>query len=288
MSDESLDPILADPDLRSPAASHALLRLARSVSGGDPDIAGDVILMLHETLRPAGRLRLALHEHPNPYGLLQASANNAAIQARRAASRFVRQMPLTRDGTLDELEASTAIHSPAMGVLDVLTELGWTEAHLEALAIPRQRRGRDIHAGIENAIEKLAACFGVTERCPGCPTAMDLLRLDLRGPTSWPALVPVLQEWQWSADLIDFITTSPAQIGHWRDLPVAPPPRQERRMVEVARKMRWEPWLLQDSAVIQLSARSRRVRPPNPPPPQDATIACTAYPPRPLHPAESR
>lgn len=276
MFDDVLEAILADPDLTTPDASRALLRLARSVSGGDPDTAGDVVLHLHERLRPGGRLREALHTHPNPKALLQASASNAAHRSRRDAHRFIRHMPLTPNGTVDELETASLHVNPVVGLLETLGELGWTDTHIAALAVPRQRRGRNIHAGIENAIEKLAACYGVTQRCEGCPTTWDLLRLDLRGPSSWPTLVPVLREWEWSPDLIDIITTRPGQVGHWRDLPVMPPPRQERRMIEIARKMRWQPWLLQDADGIRASVRSRRVRPPDPPAPDDTARECAA------------
>ena len=66
--------------------------------------------------------------------------------------------------------------------------------------------------------------------------------------------------------------------AHWRDLDVTPPPRQERRMVKIARKMRWEPWLLTDPQVIRDGARSKRVRPTDPPVPAGATIDCSAHP----------
>ena len=102
----------------------------------------------------------------------------------------------------------------------------------------------------------------MTARCPGCPTEFDLLRVDLRGPTSWPHLVPVLAEWGWSPDLIQYVTTSPANIAHWRALDLAPPARQERRMVEIVRKMRVEPWLLQDSQAVRDSVRTARSRAP--------------------------
>ena len=49
-------------------------------------------------------------------------------------------------------------------------------------------------------------------------------------------------------------------------------------MVEIARKMRWEPWLLTDSQVIRDGVLSKRVRPTDPPVPAGATIACAANP----------
>ena len=116
-------------------------------------------------------------------------------------------MPLTSSGVHDELEPPQYPYSPTVGLFDVLHDLGWREEALLELAIPRKRPGRSIHPGIEAALEQLAACYGVTVRCAGCPTAMDLLRLNLQGPDAWPALVPVLREWDWSPEAIAFITT---------------------------------------------------------------------------------
>ena len=133
------------------------------------------------------------------------------------------------------------------------------------LALPRKRPGRSVHPGIEVGLERLASCFGIIKRCPGCPTEDDLLRVDLRGPSSWPHLVPVLREWGWSDDLINYVTTSPSNIAHWQTLDLRPPARQERRMVEIVRKMRVEPWLLRDTDTIRESVRTTRGGPPRPP-----------------------
>jgi hypothetical protein len=126
------------------------------------------------------------------------------------------------------------------------------------LALPRKRPGRSVHPCIEDGLERLASCFGITRRCPGCPTQDDLLRVDLRGPASWPHLVPVLVEWGWGDDLIEYVTTSPSNIAHWQTLDLRPPARQERRMVEIVRKMRVEPWLLRDTDAIRESVRASR------------------------------
>jgi len=171
-------------------------------------------------------------------------------------------MPLTEDGDLASIEPAPSPFSPTIGLFDLLEDLGWSMAHLEMLAIPRKRPGRSVHPGIEQALERVATCFGIPVRCPGCPTEMELLRLDLRGPGSWPHLVPVLCEWGWDDEVITFITTSPANIAHWRHLDVRPPARQERRMAEIARKMRVEPWLLQDPQAIRDSVRSGRSQAP--------------------------
>lgn len=276
MHNDELDPLIHDPDLSTPQACRALLELARRRSPRDPDIAGDVVLLLSERLMPGGMLRRALATHPNPAALLNAAASNAANQAREHAGRDKRRIPLTQYGNDAELEPVQYPYSPTMGLFDVLHDLGWSEDTLTELAIPRKRPGRSIHPGIEAALEHLAACYGVTARCAGCPTAMDLLRLNLRGPQAWPALVTVLREWDWSEEAIMFITTSPANIAHWRTLAVTPPPRQERRMIKIAHKMRFTPWLLQDSDQIRESIRSSRVRAPEPDAPDGAFIECTA------------
>lgn len=278
MRDDELAPLLNDPDLSTAQACLALLELARRAAPREPDIAGDVVLILTERLLPGQTLRTKLGTHPNPEALLNVSAANAANQARAAAGREKRRMPLTPYGTLDELEPDQYPYTPTMGIFDVLHDLGWTTELLESLAVPRKRPGRSIHPGIEDALERLATCYGVTVRCHGCPTPMELQRMSLLGPADWPALVPVLAEWDWSDALIEFITTRPVNIAHWRDLGVTPPPRQERRMVEVARKMRWEPWLLTDPQVIRDGVLSKRVRPTDPPAPAAATIDCAAHP----------
>ena len=104
------------------------------------------------------------------------------------------------------------------------------------LALPRKRPGRSVHPGIEDGLERLASCFGITKRCPGCPTEDDLLRVDLRGASSRPHLVPVLHEWGWCEDLIEYVATSPSNIAHRQTLDLRPPARQERSMVEIVRK----------------------------------------------------
>jgi len=126
--------------------------------------------------------------------------------------------------------------------------------------MPRQRAGRSIHPGIEAALDKLARCYGITDRCAGCPTASELQRLDLNGPRSWPALVEVASEWGWSAELIDRLTRSPSNVAHWRSDGISAPPRQERRMVEIARKMRWDPDQLADPEMIRDSIKPRDPR----------------------------
>jgi hypothetical protein len=67
-------------------------------------------------------------------------------------------------------------------------------------------------------------------------------------------------EWGWSTEVVTLLTTTPANIAHWRRTGVTPPPRQERRMVEIARKMRWDPWLLTDPDIIRASVRPRDPR----------------------------
>ncbi|MDD2857211.1 MAG: hypothetical protein PHU75_00900 [Candidatus Nanopelagicales bacterium] len=258
MHNHELQPLINDPDLSTTAAARALLALAKSVSRGDPDIAGDVTILLTERLKPGGSIYTRLGTHANPAALLTIAAKNAAAQAHESAGRHKRVIPLTDDGDLAAIEPAPSPYSPTFGIFDLLGDLGWTMAHLEMLAIPRKRPGRCVHPGIEAALERVATCFGIPVRCPGCPTDMELLRLDLRGPTSWPHLVPVLLEWGWDHDVITLITTSPANIAQWRDLDIRPPARQERRMVEIARKMRVEPWLLQDSQAIRDSVRSAR------------------------------
>ena len=263
MKNEDLMQIVRDPDLIDPLAARALIQLARSAARGDEDIAGDVLLALTEKLLPGGVLRQRLGTHANPPALLVKSASNAARDAWDSAGRFKRTIPLTVDGELTGIEPAVSPFSPTYGLFDLLGELGWTTEHLEMLALPRKRAGRSVHPGIEEGLEKLAACFGITARCPGCPTEYDLLRVDLQGPDSWPQLVPVLVEWGWSQEVIEYITTSPTNIAHWRALSIAPPARQERRMVEIVRKMRVEPWLLQDSQVIRdsvLTAKNQAPR----------------------------
>ena len=217
--------IAQDPDLIDPLAARALIQLAQSAARGDEDIAGDVMLVLTEKLRPGGRLRERLGTHANPPALLIKTASNAARDAWETAGRFKRTIPLTRDGELTVIEAAASPFSPTFGLFELLGERGWSTEHLEMLALPRKRAGRSVHPGIEDGLEKLAACFGTTVRCPGCPTESDLLRVDLRGPSSWPHLVPILDEWGWSAEVIEFVTTSPANIAHWRALNLRPPAR---------------------------------------------------------------
>jgi hypothetical protein len=258
MTDHYLDAILADPSLASEAAARALLRLARTVAPRDPDIAGDVVLILTERLLPGGAIRERLATHANPAAMLQIAARNAATQAHRRATADKRVIPLTLDGDLIAVEPHAAPFSPTIGLLDLLHDLGWREHHLEALAVPRQQPGRSIHPGIENALDKLARCYGITTRCPGCPSPSELQRLNLTGPEAWPALVPVLIEWGWSDGAIEFITTSPANIASRPRIPVPAPPRQERRMIRIARQMRWDPDELTDSDVIRASAVPNR------------------------------
>lgn len=262
MKNDDLLQIARDPDLTDPQSARALIQLAQSAARGDEDIAGDVLLVLTQKLQPGGSLRERLGTHANPPALLVKTASNAARDAWETAGRFKRAIPLTRDGELTGIEPAATPFSPTVGLFDLLAELGWSMDHLEMLALPHKRAGRSVHPGIEDGLEKLAACFGVTVRCPDCPTEFDLLRVDLRGPASWPHLVPVLDEWGWSAEAIEFVTISPANIAHWRGLDLAPPPRQERRMVEIVRKMRVEPWLLQDSQAIRDSVRTARSQAP--------------------------
>lgn len=251
MNDTDLLTIAHDPDLTAPESARALLALATKVSAGDDDIAGEVIIELTELLRPDQRLRTRLETHPNPPALLTVAAKYAAGHARERAGRTKRHMPLAASGDITELDLPIQMETPTLGLFSALEDLGWTDEHLEALAIPRRRAGRSIHPGIEEALERLASCYGVIERCFACPSPMDLLRLDLRGPDSWPALVPVLVEWGWSDALISHITTSPTNVAHWRSSLHRPPARQERRMIEVARRMRTEPWRLQDSKAVR-------------------------------------
>ena len=148
MHNDELDPLINDPDLSTPEACRALLELARRRSPRDPDIAGDIVLLLSERLMPGGMLRRALATHPNPGALLNASAFNAANQARESAGRDKRRMPLTSSGVHDELEPPQYPYSPTVGLFDVLHDLGWGEDALRELAIPRKRPGRSIHPGI--------------------------------------------------------------------------------------------------------------------------------------------
>ena len=275
MRNEDLMHITRDPDLTTSAAAYALIELAASVSGRDDDIAGDVVLSMTELLRPGGRVREALARHANPPALLVTAAKREAGHARQRNTRLKRHMPLAPDGDLTAIEPPPTPYRTSLTLFEQLAELGWTTDHLQVLAIPRQRAGRSIHPGIESGLEKLAACYGVIRRCPGCPTAFDLLRVDLRGPESWPALVPVLGEWGWSDDLITHLTTSPANVAHWRDSEHRPPARQERRMVEVARRMRWEPWLLQDAdAVRDMAVPAQRKTTAPAPAPNRAFTSC--------------
>ena len=265
MRNEDLMRIVTDPDLRDPATARVLIQLARQAARSDEDIASDVIVTLTEKLREGGTLRSRLSTHANPPALLARAAANAARDAWDHAGRFKRDMPLTPDGDLTALNAPDHSDSPTYGLLDLLEDLGWTAQHIEMLALPRKRPGRSVHPGIEDGLERLASCFGIIKRCPGCPTEDDLLRVDLRGPTSWPHLVPVLREWGWRDDLIDYVTTSPSNIAHWQTLDLRPPARQERRMVEIVRKMRVEPWLLRDTDTIRESVRTTRGAPLRPP-----------------------
>ena len=258
MKNDDLMYIVNDPDLLGPDAARAVIQLAREAARSDEDIAGDVVIALTEKLRPGGALRERLGTHANPPALLSRAASNAARDAWDNAGRFKREIPLTDDGDLTVLDHQVQVFSPTYGLLDLLDDLGWTTQQLEMLALPHKRAGRSVHPGIEDGLERLAACFGVTQRCPGCPTEYDLLRVDLRGPSSWPHLVPVLQEWGWDSDVIEYVTTSPSNVAHWKTLDVRPPARQERRMVEIVRQMRVEPWLLQDSQAIRDSVRSNR------------------------------
>ena len=258
MKNDDLMLIVNDPDLRTSEAARALIQLARAAARRDEDIAGDVLIQLTEKLRPGGSLRERLGTHANPPALLSRAAATAARDAWDSASRLKRDIPLTDDGDLTVLDHQITVFSPTYGLLDLLEDLGWNQQQLEMLALPHKRSGRSVHPGIEDGLERLASCFGVTQRCPGCPTEYDLLRVDLRGPSSWPHLVPVLQEWGWEDEVIEYVTTSPSNIAHWRSLDLRPPARQERRMVEIVRKMRVEPWLLQDSQAIRDSVRSAR------------------------------
>ena len=251
MNNDALMHIVRDPDLTTPEAARALIELAKSVSGRDDDVTGDVVLRLTELLRPGQRVREALQQYRNPAALLVTAAKREAGHSREAANRLKRHIPLAPEGDLESIEPPATAYPRSQTLFDLLMDLGWTMEDLQMLAIPRQRSGRSVHPGIESGLEKLAACYGVIQRCPGCPTVFDLLRVDLRGPGSWPNLVPVLTEWGWSAELIQQLTSRPGNVAHWRDNQHRPPARQERRMVEVARRMRWEPWLLQDQAAIR-------------------------------------
>jgi hypothetical protein len=164
-----LDAIVTDPTLGTSAAARALLELARWASPRDPDIAGDVALILTERLQPGGMIHDRLASHANPHAMLQIAARNAAHQARRAAGANKRTMPLTLDGDLLAIEPHEPPFSPTLGLLDLLHDLGWRSHHFEALIVPRQQPGRSIHPGIENALDKLARCYGITVRCTGCP-----------------------------------------------------------------------------------------------------------------------
>lgn len=258
MQTHYLDAIVTDPTLGTSAAARALLELARWASPRDPDIAGDVALILTERLQPGGMIHDRLASHANPHAMLQIAARNAAHQARRAAGANKRTMPLTLDGDLLAIEPHEPPFSPTLGLLDLLHDLGWRSHHFEALIVPRQQPGRSIHPGIENALDKLARCYGITVRCTGCPTASEMQRLNLEGPQAWPALVPVLVEWGWSDEAIEFVTTSPSHVSPRPKIPVAAPPRQERRMIDIARRMRWDPDQLIDSDVIRASAHPKR------------------------------
>lgn len=263
--------------MTTPEAALALMTLAHEVAL-DPDIAADVLLTMTEQLRPGGGLSRAMAAHPNPYALLTASAKNAVLDALKASRRDKRIIPLTDDGELLELDRAIEVAQPTHGLFDLLEDLGWTRAHLEVMALPRQRAGRSIHPGIEAAVDKLARCYGITQRCPGCPTPAELQRLDLNGPSSWPALVEVATEWGWSSELIDRLTRSPANVAHWRPGDVSAPPRQESRMVAIARQMRWTPELLIDPDVIRASIlpRDPRLGPRTPTEPASTTQACAA------------
>ena len=275
MRNDDLMHIALDPDLGTSEAAYALIELAESVSGRDDDIAGEVVLVLTELLRPGGRVRVALDTHPAPPALLMTVAKREAGHARQRSTRLKRHIPLAPDGDLSSIEPPPTPYRTSLTLFDHLAELGWTTEHLQVLAIPRQRAGRSIHPGIESGLEKLASCYGVIRRCPGCPTDFDLLRVDLRGPQAWPALVPVLTEWGWSDSLIEHLTTSPANVAHWRDAEHRPPARQERRMVEVARRMRWEPWLLQDvDAVRDIAVPAQRKSTIPAPTPERAFTSC--------------
>ena len=255
MRDDELLPLINDPDLVSAEACKALLALARASSGGDPDRAGDIVLHLTERLRPGRTLRERLATHRNPAALLKTAARNGAQESRDFDGAQKRVIPLTLNGEHYELEPEYRFSPSSASIFDVLERLGWTQQHLEILALPRKRAGRSIHPGIEDAIERLARCFGVTERCDGCPSPNELQRMSLVGPDAWPALVPVLIEWGWSEELIRFITGSPANIAHWRGLPFSPPARQETRMVKIAFAMRFNPALLTDADAIRACVR---------------------------------
>ena len=259
MKDDDLAHLVRDPQMTTPDAAAALMALAREVAL-DPDIAGDVLVTMTELLQPGGHLARAMSVHPNPYALLIAAAKNAALDAVKASRRDKRVIPLTDTGEVFEFEGATSSTEPSHGLFELLEDLGWTRANLEVLAMPRQRAGRSIHPGIEAALDKLARCYGITDRCAGCPTASELQRLDLNGPRSWPALVEVASEWGWSAELIDRLTRSPSNVAHWRSDGISAPPRQERRMVEIARKMRWDPDQLADPEMIRDSIKPRDPR----------------------------
>ena len=111
MHNDELDPLIHDPDLSTPQACRALLELARRRSPRDPDIAGDVVLLLSERLMPGGMLRRALTTHPNPAALLNAAASNAANQAREHAGRAKRRIPLTSTATTPNSNRSST-HTP--------------------------------------------------------------------------------------------------------------------------------------------------------------------------------
>jgi hypothetical protein len=277
MKDDDLAPLVRDPQMTTPDAAAALMALAREVAL-DPDIACDVLVTMTEVLQSGGPLARAMAVHPNPYALLIAAAKNAALDAVKASRRDKRTIPLTDTGEVFELERMTSSTQPSHGLFELLEDLGWTRTHLEVLAMPRQRAGRSIHPGIEAALDKLARCYGITDRCAGCPTAAELQRLDLNGPRSWPALVEVATEWGWSVELIDLLTRSPSNVAHWRRDGISAPPRQERRMIEIARKMRWDPEQLADADAIRDSIKPRdpRLGPPPADPPAQTVGTCPA------------
>lgn len=244
MEDIELDPLIRDPHLATSEAARALIALANSTTD-DPDLAADVVLNLTEQLRGRRGLVEDLLGHSNPYAFIQAAARHAALDAMKAANRTKRFLPLTGSGDLSDIAGSIPISIvPTPGLFDLLDELGWEREHLGVLATPRQRSGRSIHPGIDDAIERLARCYGVTDRCQGCPNPMELQRLNLRGPGEWPVVVQVAKEWGWSEELIEFVTTSPSNFATWVKTGPDAPFKQGRRVIEVARYMRWDPWVI--------------------------------------------
>ena len=244
MDDTDLDPLIRDPHLVTSDAARTLIALASAITN-DPDLAADVVLNLTEQLRGSRRLAEDLADHPNPYAFIQMAAKHAALDAIKAANRNKRFLPLTGSGDLSDVagEVHISVH-PTSGLFDLLEDLGWNRDHLTVLATPRRRSGRSIHPGIDDAIERLARCYGVTDRCQGCPSPMELQRLDLRGPLEWMAVVEVALDWGWSDELIEYLTTSPTNVASWVRSCPPPPPKQGRRVIEVARYMRWDPWVL--------------------------------------------